>query len=192
MLVQNLNFEMSQLKEGNKSNLGHLVQGGIQALQSLQNTVTDKQIENAALILAKSTVAHIAAQRRSFPIATYLTYAFSHLGVANMLLDSVRGMFAEQGKTIREGDVLLAVSFSPYANEVLKLAGNAQESRIPVIVITDSILSPLGLFSDVCLEVKEIEVFGFRGVVLGASMCFPLSLVVELGRKIEQQKKEVK
>ena len=109
-----------------------------------------------------------------------------------MLLDSVGGMFAEQGKTVREGDGFLAISLSPYANEVLKLAGNAQEMRIPVIVITDSILSPLGLFSDGCLEVKETEVFGFRGVVLGALMCLALSLVVELGRQIEQQKKEVK
>ena len=100
MLVQNLNLEMSQLKEENKSNLGHFVQGGIQALQNLQITVTDEQIENAALILAKSNVVHIVAQRKSFPIAAYLTYAFRHLGVANMLLDSVGGMFADQGKTI--------------------------------------------------------------------------------------------
>ena len=64
--------------------------------------------------------------------------------------------------------------------------------KIPVIVITDSILSPLGLFSDICLEVTEKEVFGFRGVVLGALMCLALSLVVELDRQIEYQKKEVK
>ena len=87
MLLQNLNLEASQLKEENKSNLGHFVQGGIQALESLQNIVTEEQIENSALILAKSSVAHIAAQRRSFTIAAYLTYAFIHLGVANMLLD---------------------------------------------------------------------------------------------------------
>ena len=34
--VQNLNLEMSHPKEENKSNLGHFVQDGIQALQSLQ------------------------------------------------------------------------------------------------------------------------------------------------------------
>ena len=66
----------------------------------------------------------------------------------------------------REGDVLLAISFSPYSNKVLKLAGNVLESGVPVIVFTDSILSPLGLFTDMCLEVKETESFGFRGVVL--------------------------
>lgn len=108
-----------------------------------------------------------------------------------MLLDSVGGMFAEQGKTIRKGDVLLAISFSPYANEVLKLAGNVKERGIPVIVISDSILSPLGLFADVCLEVEETEVFGFRGVILSALMCLSLSLVVELGNQMEKQKKEM-
>ena len=108
-----------------------------------------------------------------------------------MLLDSVGGMFAEQGKTIRKGDVLLAISFSPYANEVLKLAGNVKEQGIPVIVISDSILSPLGLFADVYLEVEETEVFGFKGVILSALMCLSLSLVVELGNQMEQQKKEM-
>ena len=189
--VQNLNLEISQQEEENQSNLGYFVQGGIQALQSLRKTVKDEDIEKAASIMIESDVVHIAAQRRSFPIGTYLTYALSHLGVPNMLLDSVGGMFPEQGKNIRKGDVLLAISFSPYAHEVLKLAGNVKEQGIPVIVISDSILNPLGLFSDVCMEVEETEIFGFRGVVLSALMCLSLSLVVELGSQMEKQKKEV-
>ena len=189
--VQNLNLEISQQEEENQSNLGYFVQGGIQALQSLRKTVKDEDIEKAASIMIESDVVHIAAQRRSFPIGTYLTYALSHLGVPNMLLDSVGGMFPEQGKNIRKGDVLLAISFSPYAHEVLKLAGNVKEQGIPVIVISDSILNPLGLFSDVCMEVEETEIFGFRGVILSALMCLSLSLVVELGSQMEKQKKEV-
>ena len=189
--VQNLNIEIRQQGEEVQSNLGYFIQGGIQALQSLRNTVKDEDIVKTASIMIESDVVHIAAQRRSFPIGTYLTYALSHLGVPNMLLDSVGGMFAEQGKTIRKGDVLIAISFSPYANEVLKLAGNVKELGIPVIVISDSILSPLGLFADVCLEVEETEVFGFRGAILSALMCLSLSLVVELGNQIEKQKKEM-
>ena len=189
--VQNLNIEIRQQGEEVKSNLGYFIQGGIQALQSLRNTVKDEDIVKTASIMLESKVVHIAAQRRSFPVGTYLTYALSHLGVPNMLLDSVGGMFAEQGKTIRKGDVLIAISFSPYANEVLKLAGNVKELGIPVIVISDSILSPLGLFADVCLEVEETEVFGFRGAILSALMCLSLSLVVELGNQIEKQKKEM-
>ena len=189
--VQNLNLEISQQEDEIQSNLGYFVQGGIQALQSLRKTVKDEDIEKAASIMIESDVVHIAAQRRSFPIGTYLTYALSHLGVPNMLLDSVGGMFPEQGKNIRKGDVLLAISFSPYAHEVLKLAGNVKEQGIPVIVISDSILNPLGLFSDVCMEVEETEIFGFRGVILSALMCLSLSLVVELGSQMEKHKKEM-
>ena len=98
-----------------------------------------------------------------------------------MLLDSVGENVCRTGEKIRKGDVLLAISFSPYSNEVLKLAGNVLESGVPVIVFTDSILSPLRLFSDMCLEVKETESFGFRGVVLTSLICFSLSLVLELG-----------
>ena len=184
--VQNLNLEKSQQEDEIQSNLGYFVQGGIQALQSLRKTVKDEDIEKAASIMLESDVVHIAAQRRSFPIGTYLTYALSHLGVPNMLLDGVGGMFPEQGKNIRNGDVLLAISFSPYAHEVLKLAGNVKEQGIPVIVISDSILNPLGLFSDVCMEVEETEIFGFRGVILSALMCLSLSLVVELGSQMEK------
>ena len=189
--VQNLNLEISQQEDEIQSNLGYFVQGGIQALQSLRKTVKDEDIEKAASIMIESDVVHIAAQRRSFPIGTYLTYALSHLGVPNMLLDSVGGMFPEQGKNIRKGDVLLAISFSPYAHEVLKLAGNVKEQGIPVIVISDSILNPLGLFSDVCMEVEETEIFGFRGVILSSLMCLSLSLVVELGSQMEKQKNEM-
>ena len=60
--MQNLNLVMSHLKEENKSNLGHFVQGGIQSLQSLQNTVTDEQIETA-VAQAKQVLADFRFQR---------------------------------------------------------------------------------------------------------------------------------
>ena len=109
--VQTLNRQLSQQGEIALSNLENFINGGIEALHELRESVTDGQIENAAAILSKANVVHVAAQRRSFPIAAYLTYALSHLSVPNILLDSVGGMFAEQGKTVRKGDVVLAVSF---------------------------------------------------------------------------------
>ena len=183
--VQTLNRQVSQQGEVALSNRDNFINGGIEALHELRESVTDGQIENAAAILSKANVVHVAAQRRSFPIAAYLTYALSHLSVPNILLDSVGGMFAEQGKTVRKGDVVLAVSFSPYANEVLKLVEVVHERKVPVIVIIDSVLSPLAPFADVCLEVKETEEFGFRGLVLSALMCLSLSLIVELGKQLE-------
>ena len=77
--VQNLNLEMSQLKDENKSNLANFIQGGIQALQSLHQSVTDEHRKSGLDFLVESNVAHFAAQRRSIPIDAYLTYTISHL-----------------------------------------------------------------------------------------------------------------
>ena len=54
-----------------------------------------------------------------------------------------------------------------------------------MILITDSILSPLAPLSDVSLVVKKTEVFGFRGLVLSSFMCLSHSLIVELGKQLE-------
>jgi hypothetical protein len=40
--VQNLNLEISQQEDEIQSNLGYFIQDGIQALQSLGKTVTEK------------------------------------------------------------------------------------------------------------------------------------------------------
>ena len=107
------------------------------ALSNLENFLTEEL-----------NVIHVTAQHRTFPLAAYLTYTLSHLSVPNILLDCVGSMFTYQCKTVRKGDVVLAVSFSPYANKVLKLVEVVQERKVPVIVITDSVLSPLAPFSD--------------------------------------------
>ena len=52
-------------------------------------------------------------------------------------------------------------------------------------MITDSVISLLDPFADICLEVKETEVFGFRGLVLSSFMCLSYSLIVELGKQLE-------
>ena len=84
------------------SNLENFINGGIEALHGLRESVTDEQIENSASILTKANVIHIAAQHRSFPIAAYLTYALSHLSVPNILLDSVGGSLQTNAKRSRK------------------------------------------------------------------------------------------
>ena len=62
-----------------KSNLVHFVQGGIHALQSLPQSVTDEHRKSGLDFLVESNVAHFVAQRRSIPIDAYLTHTISHL-----------------------------------------------------------------------------------------------------------------
>ena len=50
------------------------------------------------------------------------------------------------------------------------------------MAITDRPLSPLRGLADVCLEVDEAEVAGFR--LYAATMCLAQALVVLLGRRL--------
>ena len=46
-------------------------------------------------------------------------------------------------------------------------------------------------FLNVCIKVKDAEVFGVRGVVLHTLMFITHYLLVELGRQMEKKQKEV-
>jgi len=166
--------------------LQNFVKAGIASLQHLGESEALGQLDAAVDLLANAERIHVAAQRRSFPVASYLAYALGHLGCPAHLLEGVGGMFGEQGSNLREQDVLLAISFPPYAQEVVDLVQESAERGIAVITLTDSPVSPIHAPAQVAFEVLEMEVSGFRS--LSASLCLALGLVVSLGERLEQSR----
>ncbi|WP_419905879.1 MurR/RpiR family transcriptional regulator [Kiloniella sp.] len=164
--------------------LDDFINGGIAALDNLREVVDPDKFEAAIKYLGKADVIYLAAQRRSFPVASYLAYAFAQLDKRCVLIDGNGGMFFEQGRSIRKGDALLAISFKSYSPEVVQLVKETRENDIPVVSISDGVLSPLTQNSDVCLEVEDIEVHAFRS--LAATMTLALTLVVALGRQLQE------
>jgi DNA-binding MurR/RpiR family transcriptional regulator len=155
------------------------VEAGIQSLHHLGATTEPRRLEGAIAILDDAPLIHVVAQRRSFPVATYLAYSFSHLGCRVHLLDGVGGMLVEQTRAIGAGDALVAISFPDYAPQVLEAAAEARRRGARVVAITDGPLSPLLPLAAVAFEVEEVETRSFRS--LTASMCLALSLVIGLG-----------
>ncbi len=165
--------------------LDDFIDGGIAALNNLREVLNPEKLEQAVEALVDADVIYLTAQKRSFPIASYLSYALAQLDKRCVLIDGNGGMFFEQARSIRQGDVLLAISFKSYAAEVVQLVKETKSKDIPVVSISDGILSPLAQHSDVCLEVEEVEVHAFRS--LSASMTLALTLVVALGRALDQE-----
>jgi len=172
--------------QSNSSNvvLDDFIDGDIAALNNLREVLNPEKLELAVEALTDADVIYLTAQRRSFPIASYLSYALAQLDKRCVLIDGNGGMFFEQARSIRQGDVLLAISFKSYAAEVVQLVKETKSKDIPVVSISDGILSPLAQHSDVCLEVEEVEVHAFRS--LSASMTLALTLVVALGRALDK------
>ena len=155
---------------------------GIEGLERLREDVPLARLEAAIEILGAARLIHVVAQRRAFPVASYLTYLLTELGRPARLLDGAGGMLEQQARAIAADDVLVAVSFQPYATDVAVLIERCQEGGIPMIGITDGPLSPLARLADVSFEIIENEAHGFRP--LSAAMCLALTLSVSLGHHL--------
>lgn len=147
------------------------IQGNNQALQQLSNQVTEDQLDKAVTLLADAKRIFIVGLKRSFSIATYLNYALHHLDFDPILIDGLGGLFNEQLNRVKEGDLVIAISFSPYAHETLNVVNTTAKRGVKHIAITDSQLSPLLTFSDVAFILKEAQVKGFR------SQCATMTLI---------------
>lgn len=150
-----------------------------EALEQLPGRIDPRHLEQALDIFEQAQAIHVMGARRSFVVASYMTYALHHIDKRSFLVNGLGGMYGEQVKAIGSRDALMVVSFSPYAQESRDVAAEARERGIPVVVITDSNLSPLARLADVVLVVHEAEVKSFRG--LTASLCLAQTLAISLG-----------
>ncbi|HHT3027049.1 TPA: MurR/RpiR family transcriptional regulator, partial [Klebsiella pneumoniae] len=156
-----------------------------QALQQLAMQTSSDDLERAVALLGKAENIYVIGLRRSFSVASYLTYALRHLDRKAFLIDGLGGMFTEQLSLVGPKDVVVAVSFSPYAREVVELVELGAQRKARQIAITDSQVSPLAAFSDVCFVVREAQVDGFRSQV--ASLCLAQTLAVSLALNSSQE-----
>ncbi|MBF1994863.1 MurR/RpiR family transcriptional regulator [Serratia symbiotica] len=149
-----------------------------QALQQLVMQTSSEQLDRAVELLNNAENIYVIGLRRSFSVASYLTYALRHLERRAFLIDGLGGMFTEQLSMVKPNDVVIAISYSPYAQEGLELVEWGAKRGAQQIAITDSQVSPLAAFSDVCFVVREAQVDGFRSQV--AAMCLAQTLAVSL------------
>jgi DNA-binding MurR/RpiR family transcriptional regulator len=165
--------------------LSEFVEGNILALQNLSETVSEQDMRTAVDLIAKGAVVHVAGFRRAFPIAAYLAYSLQQLGKHVQFIDGVGGLAKPQANTINRSDLLIAVSFRPYAPETVELVEIAARKGAKIVSISDSRVSPIAKPATVALQVRDSEVRSFRS--LAASMC--LAQAVAIGVAFEAETK---
>jgi DNA-binding MurR/RpiR family transcriptional regulator len=154
------------------------------ALEHLKQSVRDTDLEKAVGLIAAAPAVYIIGLRRSFPVASYLAYALRHVDEKRAyLIDGVAGMLGEQSGMVRKGDLLIAISFRPYARETAEVVEGARARGARVIAISDTRLSPVARDADVVFEIKDAEVRQFRS--LTASLCLAQTLVISYAFQAE-------
>jgi DNA-binding MurR/RpiR family transcriptional regulator len=155
----------------------------INALERLETLKNVEKLEQAAQLLLRSETIYLLAQRRSFPIAVYLQYSLSQLGLRTILLDGVGGLLFEQATGVRPKDVCIVTSFHTYAPDVIQLARELHSKNVPIIAFTDGPLSPLVPIARVLFEVEDARIQGFQP--LTSTVCLALALVASAAMVIE-------
>lgn len=159
---------------------------GIEGLERLREDLPLPRLEAAIAMLGRARLIHVVAQRRAFPVASYLAYLLNELGQPACLLDGVGGMLDQQARAISPEDVVVAISFQPYAADVAALVERCKADGVSLIGITDGPLSPLARLATVSFEIVESEAHGFRP--LSAATCLALTLAVSLGHYLAAER----
>ena len=159
--------------------LAEFVEAGRMSLENLFKTIEPQSLEQAVQVLADAQMIHIIGLRRSFPVASYMAYAFEKMDVPAMLHSAVGRL--DNRNAIRPGDVLLAITFSPYSAETIELVEAAQARGVPVVALTDTIVSPLRKYEATTLSVSEVDFGAFRS--LSATLCLAIALSVAVGTR---------
>ncbi|MCQ8239306.1 MurR/RpiR family transcriptional regulator [Rhizosaccharibacter radicis] len=153
------------------------------SLDHLEQTIDGAALEQAVRILAGARTLCLAGTRRVYPVMLYLLYALRKLGIRTELLDNAGGLAQRQTELLGAGDVVLAVSFTPYAAETLDLSTLAARRGVDVVAITDSPFSPLTQVASCWLEVAETDHAGFRA--LSATFALATMLAVSVAERRE-------
>jgi DNA-binding MurR/RpiR family transcriptional regulator len=152
-------------------------------MQELQRSLHAPTFVKAVELLVKADSVWIAGARRSFPVAAYLGYALQHTDKRIQLLTALGSMHEAQLRSLRTGDVMIAISFTPYAEETQVLAETAVQRGGKLIAITDSRMSPLARHAHATLLVQDHSPLGFRS--LTSTMGLAQSLFIALAYRLE-------
>jgi len=157
--------------------------GSIAGMQELQSSLQAPTLKRAVDLLAKTDTVWIAGTRRSFPVAVYLDYALQHTDKRIGLVTALGSMQEGAIRSVRRGDVLIAISFAPYAPETLAIARTAVRRGATLLAITDSRMGDLARLAHVILKVQEHATFGFRA--LTSTMGLAQGLFIALAYRLE-------
>ncbi|MCP3468828.1 MurR/RpiR family transcriptional regulator [Bradyrhizobium sp. CCGUVB1N3] len=164
--------------------LRDLVVRDIASLQDMLADISPKALSEAVSLLERADSVFLIGQLRSAPVVEFLRYILTMLGKRCVLLDAGGGLATHIARTIRKKDVLLAVSFRFYANEVVNVVEEAGRNGVPIIAMSDSTLSPLAKNARVLFAVPEHEYTFSRS--LAAPMCLAQALTVALAARLQK------
>lgn len=153
-------------------------QANIVSLEHLQDDAASLPLQEAIALIQNARIVHVLGLRRSYAVAAYLAYALNRVGQPAVQITGLGGAIAEQASTAGPQDLLIAISFPPYAADTLQVCEQVRLRGAKRLAITDAFLSPVAKGADLVLEVNDAKLLGFRS--LTSAMCLAQTLAMGL------------
>ena len=150
----------------------------IKAMEDVLVGISPSKLEDAIKLLANARTIYVQGVRRAYPVASYLSYMLIKEDLNVVLLDGSGGMSSPMLKQMKDSDLLLITTFKPHAQESISAIERADKVGAKIVAITDHQMSEYGRKADICFEIVENDVLGFRS--LTSAMFIAQTLAVGL------------
>ncbi len=151
---------LTDMVDAQQRNLAHL------RAQSDQST---DALTRAVDLLGAAQTVHIAGFRACFPIAFSFHYLYRLFRSSVQLIRGDAGALEMELRALGPKDVLFAVSFEPYSQEIIRVVNTASEAGCRVIALTDSSVSPIALQADCVLPFSNESPSFFPSISAGVA-----------------------
>src|SRR5215469_3762478 len=112
-------------------------------LESVLALNAPAKLEAAVGAIAAAKRVGFLGVRASFGIAFQFRYAYNLIARNGVLFDGIGGTVHDQVDALNPGDLLIAISQTPYSTPTVEAVNAAAKRGVAVLAITDSALSPL-------------------------------------------------
>lgn len=147
-------FEMSKEIESNTDLYKKVMSQDIENVQRTIDEIDINNLKNIANHIHKAKKVYVLGLRSSSVLAQYLAF-YLNFAIDRVQVIPVGALDSfDQIINLNENDLLIVITFPRYSNQTLRLANYAYEHKVPIISITDSILSPVASLSTSILTAK--------------------------------------
>ncbi|MBN7130625.1 MurR/RpiR family transcriptional regulator [Burkholderia multivorans] len=167
-----------------KQIIDEVFEDSIIEMEQLRRMLDRTAFGQAIDMLTEAQVIWLAGSRHSFSVAVYLEHALQHIDKRIGLFSALGGTHVGQTRLVRPGDVLIAVAFNPYVEEISQVMQHAVQQGARLIAITDSRMNQLAREAEVVLMVQDHATFGVHAMtaVIGLAHCLFAALSYRLER----------
>lgn len=181
-LTANQRFEMSTEIDPHDA-LNIVMKSDMQNLRGTLETMDSAAFEAVVQRLLSARAIYVMGLRSAAPLAQFMGYYLNYIFDDVHLISSGATDVFEEVSKMREGAVLVGISFPRYSTRTLEAMRFAKRCGAQVVAITDGPMSPLGAIADVTLTARTDMASFVDSLAAPLSVINALLVALGLNRK---------